>query len=91
MTIVADPTDDEIDASILAALTDELVPWSVIQRHVIGCYWCKATALMRLHDDGSIYLVKVRGRPYVCLGDDADAQLARIAKAQGRSRKVMVA
>lgn len=91
MITPADPTDDEIDASILAALTDELVPWSVVQRHVIGCYWCRAEALVRLHDQGRIYVTKLGGRPYVCLGDDADAELARIAKAQGRSRKVMVA
>jgi hypothetical protein len=94
MTTTLNPTDDEIDAAILAVLRrtgDELVSWAVIQRLVPGCFWCKATALLRLHDDGSVYLVKVRGRPYVCLGDDADAQLARIAKAQGRSRKVMVA
>jgi hypothetical protein len=88
------PTDEQIEAAILAALEptgDELMSWAVIQRQVPGCFWCKATALLRLHEEGKVYHVKIAGRPYVGLGDDADAELARRARAQGRLRGVRVA
>jgi hypothetical protein len=87
------PTDDEIDAAILAALAptgEELRPWARIASRVPGCFWCKARALLRLHEEGKVYHTKIAGRPYVGLGDDTDAQLARRARAQGRVRGVRV-
>ena len=92
--MTATPTDSEIEAAILAALEptgDELVSWAVIQRRVPGCFWCKATALLRLHEEGKVYHTKIAGRPYVGLGDDADRLLAAAAKARGRVRGVRVA
>ena len=70
---------------------DELVSWAAIQRRVPGGFWCKATALLRLHEEGKVYHIKIAGRPYVGLGDDADAALAAAAKARGRVRGVRVA
>jgi hypothetical protein len=83
----------EIETAILAVLDEtgeELVRWSTVRSGVPGDFWCTAEALHRLQGDGRVYLIKIKGRPYVCLGDDADAELAAIARAQNRSRPVRV-
>jgi hypothetical protein len=92
--MTATPTASEIETAILAALEptgDELVSWAAIQRQVPGGFWCKATALLRLHEEGKLYHIKIAGRAYVGLGDDADRLLAAAAKARGRVRGVRVA
>jgi hypothetical protein len=94
MTTAADPTRGEIAAAILAALAptgEDLVAWTTIRPRVPGCFWCKEEVMLRLHEEGLIYHVKLAGRPYVCLGDDADRLLAAAAKARGRVRGVRVA
>lgn len=86
-------TDDEIDAAILAALAptgEELVSWARIDPLVPGGFWPKAQAVLRLHEEGEIYLTRTGGRAYVGLGDDADRLLAAAAKARGRVRGVRV-
>lgn len=90
MTIAATstaPTDDEIDRMIIDALAEtdaELVPWAALRRRVPGGIGRKAEALTRLWLAGRVYLIKVRGRNYVGLGDEHDAQMAAKAKAEGR-------
>ncbi len=89
----ADLSDDEVEAASLAALSptgEQLASWTAFSSRVPGGFWRKAAALHRLHDDGSVYLIKVGGRPYLCLGDDADAASAAVATAERRSRPVMV-
>lgn len=82
-------------AAILAALAptgEELVRWTPIREALPGNdFWAKSRAVQRLYDDGAIYMLKLAGSPYVCLGDDADRELARRAKAQNRPRSVRVA
>jgi hypothetical protein len=87
-------TVEQIEAAILAALAptgEELVSWARIDPLVPGGFWSKAQALLRLHEEGKVYHVKIAGRPYVGLGDDADAELAARARARGRVRGVRVA
>ena len=87
------PTDDEIETAILAALEPtggEMVSWSAIQCRLPGSFWRKAQALLRLHEDGRVWHFKVQGRPYLCLGDELDREIAARYKAQGRVRGVRV-
>lgn len=86
-------TDDEIETAILAVLSrsgEKLVRWPAIRSRMPGEYWRQAAALHRLHDQGRVYLTKIHGRPYVCLGDDADIASAKIAAAERRPRRVRV-
>lgn len=88
-----DPTDEQIEAAILNALApigDKLVLWTPIRDRLPGDFWAKTEALQRLFEDGKVYLIKMWGRPYVCLGDDADAEIAARAKAEGRVRQARV-
>lgn len=82
-------------AAILAALAptgEELVRWTPMRDALPGNdFWAKSRAMQRLYDDGAIYLVKIGGRPYICTGDDADRESARLAKAQNRPRTVRIA
>jgi hypothetical protein len=55
------------------------VSWTAVRSQVPSEFWSTAAALHRLHDQGRVYLIKIRGRPYVCLSDDADAASAAIA------------
>ncbi len=87
-------TAEQIEAAILAALAptgEDLVSWAKIAPRIPGGFWPKAQAALRLHEDGEIYLIRIGGRAYVGLGDDADRLLAAAAKARGRVRGVRVA
>lgn len=95
MTITAtltEPTNDEIDQAILAALADtdtELVHWAALRQDVPGSVSRKAEALTRLWLAGRVYLMKVRGHNLVALGDALDRQMAAKAKAEGRVRELI--
>ncbi|QLL05586.1 hypothetical protein [Mycobacterium vicinigordonae] len=93
ITTTAVLTDDDIEHAILnalAATNEELVSWAALRRHLPGSYWAKAGALDRLWIDGKVYVVRVRGRNYVGLGDELDAQMAAKAKAEGRVRELTI-
>lgn len=79
-TETTEPTDDRIDAAILAALTDagsdDLHPWAVIRRRLPGSHDRKGQRLIALWHKGRVYVIKVRGRNYVSLGDADDVRLA---------------
>ncbi len=91
--MTAEPTADEIDSAILAALAptgEELVCWNTIRDRLPGGFWAKTEALLRLYWDGLVYTIKVRGTPYVSLADECDRQIAAKARAEGRVREVRV-
>lgn len=73
-------TDDQIDAALLAALVDagreELHPWAVIRRRLPGSDDRKSERLIALWLEGRTYVIKVKGRNYVGLGDADDMRLA---------------
>jgi hypothetical protein len=86
-----EPTADEIDAAILAALAetgDELVCWTSIQHRVPGSWWAKTEAYTRLWLDYRINAMKIRGSPYCWLPDAFDLEVAAQARAEGRVREL---
>ncbi|MGO9207225.1 MAG: hypothetical protein ACLQBX_13785 [Candidatus Limnocylindrales bacterium] len=89
---IIQPTAAEIDAAILAALAatgDELVCWTTIRDHrVPGEFWRKTEALLRLHWNGLVTHMQIRGRPYISLGDAVDLEIAARARAEGRVREI---
>ncbi|MGO9157325.1 hypothetical protein [Mycobacterium sp.] len=93
-TTTVELTDEQLEEAILAALApsgEELMPWTVIRHQVPGEFWAKERAMLRLHEAGKVYHLKLGGRPYVGLGDELDRQIAARYKAQGRVRGVLVA
>ncbi|OBG89902.1 MULTISPECIES: hypothetical protein [unclassified Mycobacterium] len=80
------PTDDQIDAALLEALSDAggegLHPWAVIRRRLPGSHDRKGERLIALWDKGRVYVIKVRGRNYVGLGDADDMRLAAAKRAR---------
>jgi hypothetical protein len=81
------PTADEIDAAILAALAptgEKMVAWTTIRDRVPGTFWAKAEAYDRLWQSWKIEAMKIAGTPYCGLPDALDRQIAAEARAQGR-------
>lgn len=82
----AEPTDEQIDAAILAALADaggeDLHPWAVIRRRLPGSPDRQSERLIALWFEGRVWLCKVRGRNYVALGDADDERLAAANRAR---------
>jgi hypothetical protein len=93
-TQTIESTDTEIDAAILDALADaggeDLHPWAAIRRRVPGSLDRKAERLVALWFEGRVYVIKIRGRNYVGLGDANDLRLAAADRARGRSRTPLV-
>lgn len=85
-TETTEPTDNPVDAAILAALTDaggdELHPWAVIRQKVPGSLDRKAERLIALYHAGRVYLIKIAGRNYVGLGDADDMRLSAVNRAR---------
>ncbi|OBF56730.1 hypothetical protein A5756_10590 [Mycobacterium sp. 852002-53434_SCH5985345] len=80
-------TDDEIGRMILGALAEsgeQLMAWAALRRRIPGGHWRAGESLTRLWLAGCVYLVKVKGRNYVGLGDEQDAQIAAKTKTEGR-------
>jgi len=86
MTSHNETTDDQIDAALLAALADaggeELHPWAVIRRRLPGSDDRKSERLIALWLEGRAYVIKVKGRNYVGLGDADDMRLAAANRAR---------
>lgn len=85
-----EPTDEQIDAAILAALAkagrDDVHPWAAIRPRVPGSDDRKGDRLVALWLAGRVWLCKVRGRNYVALGDADDERIVATAGAAGRVR-----
>jgi hypothetical protein len=85
-TKITEPTDDQIDAAILAALADAggegLHPWAAIRRRLPGSHDRKGERLIALWLTGRVWLVKIAGRNYVNLGDADDMRLAAANRAR---------
>jgi hypothetical protein len=69
-----EPTDDQVDAAILAALTeggggDDLHSWAEIRRRVPGSLDHRNERLIALWFAGRVYTIKIAGRNYVSLDD----------------------
>lgn len=80
-------TDDQIDRMILDALAntgEELMAWAALRRRMPGGFWRAGESLTRLWLAGRVYLIKVKGRNYVGLGTEQEAQIAAKVKAEGR-------
>jgi hypothetical protein len=79
--VAAEPTPEEIEALILAAIEesgeDELVRWSPIRNAIPGDFWAVERAAERLRCRGEVGAMKIAGTPYVWRGDDADRHIAR--------------
>ncbi|BDB41979.1 hypothetical protein Mkiyose1088_13870 [Mycobacterium kiyosense] len=83
------PTDDQIDAAILAALTEaqassgeELHSWAAIRQRLPGSLDRANERLIALWHAGRVWTCKVRGRNYVALGDADDVRLAEAHRAR---------
>ncbi|MDP7720756.1 hypothetical protein [Mycobacterium sp. TY814] len=84
------PTDDQLDAAILAALTEaqtssggeELHPWAAIRQRLPGSLDRANERLIALHFAGRVWTCKIRGRNYVALGDADDMRLAEANRAR---------
>ncbi|MCV7057752.1 hypothetical protein [Mycolicibacterium gilvum] len=89
-----EPTDEQVDAAILAALADagrdDVHPWAAIRRRVPGSHDRKGDRLVALWLTGRVWLCKVRGRNYVALGDADDERIVAAAGAAGRVRSFPV-
>jgi hypothetical protein len=88
-----EPTDEQIDAAILAALAetaDDLQPWAAVRRRLPGPRDRKGERLIALWATGRVWLCKVRGGNFVILGDADDERNAAAAKAEGRVRAPVV-
>lgn len=88
------PTEERIAEAIMAALEptgENLVRWTPIHESIAGDFWDKSRTLARLHEAGLVYLVQIGGSPFVCLGDDADVEIAARYKARGELRPVRIA
>jgi len=88
-----EPTDEQIDAAILAALAetaDDLQPWAAVRRRLPGPLDRKGERLIALWATGRVWLCKVGGGNFVILGDADDERNAAAAKAEGRVRAPVV-
>lgn len=85
-------TDEQIAEALVAEITrlgggdGDLVPLGRVERRVPGDWYRQGAVELRLHAEGVIDLVQVRGRPYVCLGGEMERELAAKAKAERRTR-----
>lgn len=72
-------TDEQIDAAILAAITNtpaELHTWAAVQKQVPGSRDRKSGRLIALWHQGRVWLVRIAGKNYLTLGDPDDRRQA---------------
>lgn len=89
-TNITEPSDDQIDDAILAALTEaqassggeELHPWAAIRQRVPSSLDHRNERLLALWHAGRVWTFKHRGRNYVALGDADDVRLAEANRAR---------
>ncbi|SIL05627.1 hypothetical protein [Mycobacteroides abscessus] len=66
--------NEQIREGILSRLTDDLVAWTDIRRHLPGGLQSQGEALIDLFERGKVYCIKIAGRNYVkkpfCLGTE---------------------
>ena len=86
---ITEPSDDQLDAAILAALTEaqassgeELHPWAAIRQRLPGSLDHANERLIALWHAGRVWTFKHRGRNFVALGDADDVRLAEANRAR---------